>query len=339
MQSKKRLKILIIRLKPVGDTILISSVFRNLKRIYPDSIIDIVVYPSAADAIGDNPYINRTIILKRKNLPKLIFYFKMIFSHYDMTIDFINNPTSTLIALFTGAKIKIGNRNLRNFFYTHRVNYDKIVYSPIRSLSLLQPLGLNDFSDFMPEFFIKESDKKQSENILKNKKIKKLDKLVGIFSSAKYETRKYIPEYYAELALKIISNLKCKVLFLFGKGDRESYKRIKRIIKNNKNIIFIPDTITIGQMAGIINRLSYFITNDTGPKHLATALNIPTLTIFGATEEKVWNPPNKKRFATIRKKLECAPCNKLTCETLECMRKLKPEEVYNKVKVYLKKFL
>jgi len=179
MQSKKRLKILIIRLKPVGDTILISSVFRNLKRIYPDSIIDIVVYPSAADAIGDNPYINRTIILKRKNLPKLIFYFKMIFSHYDMTIDFINNPTSTLIALFTGAKIKIGNRNLRNFFYTHRVNYDKIVYSPIRSLSLLQPLGLNDFSDFMPEFFIKKSDKKQSENILKNKKIKKLDKLVG----------------------------------------------------------------------------------------------------------------------------------------------------------------
>ncbi len=340
LKRSKKLKILIIRLKPVGDTILISAVFRNLKRLFPNCNIDIVVYPSAKDAIGANPYINNIIILKRTNLSKLLFYLKLIFtSHYDITIDYINNPTSTFITLFSAAKIKIGKNIARNFFYTHKLNIDENIYSAIKSLYLLKPLGLKNFNDYMPEFFIKENDLKKAKNILKKAGITSKDKIIGIFVSAKYPTRKYIPEGFAELAKKIINKFDCKVLLLFGKNDIETYRSIKKDLGKNRDIIYISDKITIGEMAAIISRLRYFITNDTGPKHLATALNIPTLTIFGATDETTWNPPDFKRFATIRKKLPCAPCNKLSCDSLECMKNLSPDEIFKKIKPLLRRFL
>lgn len=335
----KKIKILIIRLKPVGDTILISPVFRNLKKLFPESQIDVVVYPSATSALGCNPHISNIIILKRKNLNKLLFYIKLLFTPYDISIDFINNPTSTMISLFAGAKIKIGNDSPRNFFYSHRLHFGSKEYTCINNLRTLIPLGLKSLKDFMPEFFIPPRDKITAEKILQRLGVKPKEKLIGIFASAKYPTRQYTPEGFAELAKLIMRDFSCKVIFLFGYNDISTVNAIKKNIEPNPKMIFIPDTISLGEMAGVMSRLHYLITNDTGPKHLGTALNIPTITIFGATDDIVWNPADKKRFAVIRGNVVCTPCNKLECETLECMVALKPGQVYKKVKPYLKKYL
>ncbi|MBN1899040.1 MAG: glycosyltransferase family 9 protein [Spirochaetes bacterium] len=344
LKKLKEIKILIIRLKPVGDTVLISAVFRNLKKMFPQCVIDIVVYPSAREAIGANPYINKVLVLKRNNLSKLAFYFKLLFSTYHITIDYINNPTSSAITLFAKAGVRIGKDISRNFFYNYRFKLNKILYSAQKSLYPLKFLGLRNFNDFMPEFYVIDKDRKQAQDILKKAGIKKNDRMVGIFVSAKYPVRQYRAEHFARLASMIKKDFSStRVLFLFGKDDRESILKIKKKLQPGKYFILISDGISIGVMAGIISHLNYFLTNDTGPKHLATALKIPTLTVFGATTEKSWNPPDTGRYATIRKRLNCAPCNKLECrlegQTLRCVNDLAPEDIYKKLKVLLKKYL
>lgn len=331
VKTGKKIKILIIRLKAIGDAILTSAVFRNLRRIYPDCKIDVIVYTYVQDVYKNNPYINKLIILKRKNLSKLVFYFKSFFRRYDIIIDSIDNPTSAAIALFTHAKIKIGGKNKRNLFYTHRIKITERMYNAKRHLKLLEPLGLKDFSDYMPELFIDGNDNRTAEILLSSMGLKN-KKLIGIFASAKYITRKYIPEYFAGLAEMIAKNSNYKILFLFGKGDIETLRIILKTLTVKKNIYFAPPDISIGELGGLIKRLNYFITSDTGPKHIATGLNIPTLTIFGATHAQDWNPPDLIRFPIIKNNIKCSPCNKNKCDSLKCMKELYPEDVFKRIK-------
>lgn len=327
-KKQKTVKILIIRLKPVGDTVLISPVFRHLKRLYPQAQIHVVIYSFVYDVLRNNPHVDKIIVIKRNNWSRLFFYLKCLFQFYDIIIDFINTPTSMLISLFTHARVRIGRKKKRNFFYTYQIDSREKKYSPLLSLKLLQPLGLTDVNDYLPELHIDKKAELIAANLLNGMKIVK--PVVGLFVSAKYPSRQYPAEHFARLGLLISEKTNRSVVFLFGKDDLDSLRTIQKIVRDRERIYFITPAITIGELAAVIARLDFFITNDTGPKHIATALNIPTLTIFSATDEKVWNPPDLKRFPVIRHKLKCAPCDKLECPqgTLQCMTDLKPEEVF-----------
>ncbi len=325
-------KILIIRLKPIGDSILISPAVRNLKKLYPDSRIDIIVYPYAYDAVKNNKYLDNIIVLKRKNLSKLIFYFKSMFKRYDIIIDYINNPTSTIIAMLTCAKIRIGNYSRRNFFYNYRFKNEIIEYSGIRNLRLLTPLGLKNLNDFMPKFHINKKDVKTADLLFETIKISKHDKVIGLFISAKYKTRQYPLDSFIKLSKLIAENTDYKVLFLFGLNEIEKLSYTNKRLKNYNNIKYVYPSTTLGELAAIMQKLDLLITNDCGPKHLATAVNVPTLTIFGASDERVWNPPDTRRFPFIKANLECQPCNKLVCDNIKCMLELAPEIIFEKIK-------
>jgi len=336
LKKKKRIKILIIRLKPIGDAVLISSVFRNIKKMYPQALVHIIVYPFVYPVIQNNPNIDKLIILKRDNFHKFIFYMQSFFKYYDIIIDYINNPTSTLIAFFTHSGYIIGNKNRRNFFYHYRNTSDEKEYSAIRSLKLLKPLGLNNFEDYMPEIFLDKKDVIMADKLLSCLKLKK--NIIGLFVSAKYTSRQYPPENFAKLAQLIVKKTPNQALFLFGKDDIETLFTIQKKIKEQTNISYISPQITIGELAAIISKLKFLITNDTGPKHLATAQKIPTFTIYSSTDEAVWNPPDRKKHPFIREKIDCAPCNKLSCpkNTTECMTNLSPEKIFNKLKKYIR---
>lgn len=329
LKAQQKVKILILRLKPVGDTILISAAFRNLKMMYPQAEIDVVVYPSVFDVIKNNPYLNKIHVIKRTNLSKLVFYIKSFFRSYDVIIDFINNPTSTMIAFFSHAKVIIGAKNNRNFFYSHRLEFVENDYSAIHCLKMLRPLGLMNYDDYMPELFVDTKDKQFIKQLFKEKKIKK--PMVGIFASAKYPTKKYTSMHFVTLGRMITQKTKFQVVYLFGNDDHESYQVIYQNLANKKNIHFIIPDISIGELSALISQLDFLITNDTGPKHIGTAFNIPTLTIFSVTNPKVWNPPDLTRFPYVCCDINCAPCEKQVCpkEKMDCMENLAPEKVFN----------
>ncbi|MFC1573851.1 glycosyltransferase family 9 protein, partial [Candidatus Latescibacterota bacterium] len=317
------------RLKPIGDTVLISPVFRNLKRMYPQAKIDVVVYPFVFDLIKNNPYVDNVIVVKRDFFGRFFFYIQSLFKSYDVIIDYINNPTSAAISFLTRAKVRIGNKTKRNFFYTFKLQDREITYSSIRCLKKLQPLGLDDFDDYYPKLYLDDKDEKAADMFLKESNID--GDIVGIFVSAKYPTRQYPAECFAELGMRIVRETSFNVLFIFGLHDEQTLRCIKVITGKEEKIYFRQPDTTLGELAALLSKLTYLITNDTGPKHVATALQIPTLTVFGPTEERMWNPPDLKTFPVVRKKLVCTPCNKIPCrfDTIECMKTLKPEEVFS----------
>ena len=322
-------RFLVIRLKPVGDMVLSTPVFRNIKKKYPNSKIDVVIYPSVLDIIKNNPYIDKIIIINKNFISKALFNLKSMFSYYHVVIDLINNPVSSAIAFFTDSEAIIGEKKSRNFFYDLNTECVDPVYSPIRSLKKLNVIGINDYSDFSPEIFISNEDTRKADCYYNS--INTSKGFIGIFASAKYPSKTYPPGHFAKLGKIIASNTGYNVLFLFGKNDKSTYYEVRKCIKINENIFFHEPTTGLGELCALLSKLDFLITCDTGPKHISTALNIPTLTIFGPTSEKKWNPPDQIRFPVIKKTMPCSPCNSNHCPyaTTTCMKELLPEDVFS----------
>jgi heptosyltransferase III len=298
LSGQKTVRILILRLKPVGDTILISPVFRNLKRLFPTAVIDVVVYPFVAGVVKNNPYVDNVIVLERTMTGQLGFYLRSLSRRYDVIIDYINNPVSTAIALFTRARYRIGNRTRRNFFYSHRLENKTLEYSAIRCLRALEPLGLTSFDDYRPELVIDRADQEAADRYI-GETCGSSRRIVGIFCSAKYRERLYSPAYLARIGRMIAKNFPVTVMFLFGKDDIESYDTIRREAGNGEHIVITPTDVPLGQLCGLIARLSFFLTSEAGPKHIATAYDVPTLAIYKATNPRVWNFPDLDRYPAI----------------------------------------
>ncbi len=330
-------RILLIRLKAIGDIILTTPVIKKLKKYFPTAKIDIIVYKGGEQILENNPYLNKIYVIERKNFSKIFLYLTFLFKRYDVSIDFICNPTSALITLFAGARIRIGRKSRGRWWVYNRIVNLKNEYAGIQNLRHLEPLGIKDIKDYLPEIFIEEEYIKKAERFLKKKKIKR-ERLLIFFVSAKYISRKFPPDMFMKVIDILLKQKKYYILILFGYRDEETYRIFKEKYKNEERVYLTSTELSLKEMAGLMKVGRVVITSDTGPKHLAVAVGVPVITIFGATSEKTWNPPDRKKYPVIRAKIKCAPCNKNICPygTYDCFYKIKPETIVKKIERIIK---
>ena len=154
----------------------------------------------------------------------------------------------------------------------------------------------------------------------------KKTKAVGINPGATYgSAKRWYPEEFAKVANEI--GKKKDIIIFGGPGEEEIAKDIQKhlTIKNYKNLC---GKLSIKELCEYIGGLDLFITNDSGPMHIAAAFNVPIIAIFGPTDYKETSPWSKN-YKIISKNLECSPCKKRECplKTHECMKSIKAQEV------------
>ena len=123
--------------------------------------------------------------------------------------------------------------------------------------------------------------------------------------------------------------MKRRTVIVGGPGDAELGERMAR----ETGAVCIAGKSTVLQSAAAIARCSLFLTNDTGPMHVADAVGVPIVAIFGPTDW-VATPPFGRGHAVVRKEIECAPCNKRICPLKHhnCMKWVSAEDVYGACK-------
>ena len=146
--------------------------------------------------------------------------------------------------------------------------------------------------------------------------------------------KRWPKEYYVGLIQKILMETPNKVL-LFGSPDE--YNLIS-YIRSQCPDCHIATSLTLGVVASIFRRCSLFIGNDSGPLHIASAMDIPTLSFYGPTNPNDWAPPDSKNTA-LYKKVECSPCYNHgkfpPCDHLTCLRSITIEEAWEEAKKHL----
>ena len=275
---------------------------RILRKHFPNSEITFLVGTKAFDALRYNPNIDRFIVpdLKMSFIKHFFYLLGFVFSRYDIVIDFQRNPRSALVTFLTFAKKRIsfiGSKH-RNYAYNiMQIENDNHLYAPINKLKLLQPLGIKETNDRLPEFFLSEKEEKYAEELWNILGFRANDLVIAISPVSVRPYRLWEANNFAKICDFLIDKFNAKIVFTWGPGEYHIVESILKIMKHKMNVKYKIESIM--QLKAIFEKSSLFIGNDNGPRHIAITAGIPTIGIFSHHFTNHWTPPNIEKHLAI----------------------------------------
>ena len=316
-------RILVSRTDRIGDVLLSTPVIKSLREAYPRAYIAMMVSPYAGLVVEGNPDLDSVIIYDKGGKHKSWFaaarfsrYLKK--KKFDLAI--ILHPTNRahLLTFFAGIAKRVGYDRKLGFLLTDRLRHTKHLgekHEAEYNLDLLRYLGINCRPPQLHMPINKESQNWAIE-LLKVNGIGAVDKLLGIHPAASCPSKVWPPERFAEVADKLSAKYGFKTVIVAGPRDTEKAKVMQEHM--HTQALNLAGKASVSQLASILKRCSLFISNDSGPVHMATAVSTPVISIFGRAQKglgpKRWGPMGPKD-KYLHKDAGC-----ITCLAHNCVR-------------------
>ncbi len=330
-------RILIIRTDRLGDVILSTPVIKNLRLVFPQSHIAFLCRPYTYPAVKGNPYLNEIIVYDKNGCDKSVwatlqFAWRLRRKKFAMAL--ILHPTSRAhwISFIAGIPIRVGWDRKCSFLLTRRLAYTKYKgekHESEYSLDLLRALDLpiEDKDLFFP---LSVADKTTVENVLEKAGVGPRDRLIVIHPSASCPSRCWPAEHYSRLVGYLKKGFDCRIALIASLPEKNAGQKI---VADHLEIIDLRGKLTVGEVGALLKRADLFITNDSGPSHIAAALNSPVITLFGRNDPglspRCWRPLGPHSFY-IHKDVGCRECAAHNCtKGFLCLEAISPEEVYD----------
>ena len=333
-------KILIRGTNWIGDAILTLPAVASIRATYPKAHLAILVKSLVADVYSLFSDADEIIIYEKKfDTPTGVLRLarRLKKEKFDLAILLQNAIEAAIIALAAGIPLRAGyDSDGRGLLLTHRVRRTKEikkVHQVDYYLEMVKALGCVSVN--------RETNLKAKINIsdardVLRKYLPEWEKdLIGIAPGATYgAAKKWFPERFAEVADKLNEKFSTDCIILGGKGDRETANEVGKLA--NSKLVNLAGETNLREAIYLISQCRLFISNDSGLMHVAGALNIPTVAIFGSTNPVTTSPVGKK-LLIVRKKVSCSPCLKKTCPTdFRCMNLISVEDVLTAAQNLLK---
>lgn len=321
----------------LGDLVMATPIIKAVGQKFPDAKITVMCLSQFAEVFRNDPHVHELLAFKKpsgwlrdsKN-SDLIDQLKK--GKYDLGILTTNSFSSAYLLWRGGVKERIGfSKDFRRFFLTCTVpqpeNAEKM-HQVLQYQELLAPLGIPN-RGLNPELFVTEEEKLHTKSFLANHGFKKDSILVGINPGAAFGSAKcWPPERFRKLARILVQNPHIFVAFFGDKGGKELVNQICEGLPGQ--VINLAGSTTIRQLMSFISVCDVFLSNDSGPMHVASALKIPLVAIFGSTSDVKTGP--FKKASVIHKHVSCSPCYKRVCPIdFRCMTRIQVDEVYNEI--------
>jgi len=293
----------------LGDAIMTTPAIENILTIYPDAKITLFGSNISTTALKYHPNIDQIVVDEsKKSHLRAWWLFKKAKSlpKFEASFSFRNRLYPKLLQLFLNSKQKFIYKR-----YTKKVKHQALRYNDFINLSLKQSLSCENLKLYID-------------------KHKYNKPTLGINPGATYgSAKRWYPDRFAQVA-KELSN-RFDIVIFGGPSEVEIAKDIEEILKQNgiKNFQNLAGKTTVKELISHIAGLDLFITNDSGPMHIAAAYQVKTIALFGPTKDDETSPWNNPNATIIKHNLDCAPCMKRVCplKTHECMKLITVEEV------------
>ncbi|MDD5292317.1 MAG: lipopolysaccharide heptosyltransferase II [Candidatus Omnitrophica bacterium] len=325
-------RILVVEVNWLGDVLFSTAAIRALKNKYPGSYIGVLLHKRCRDVLADNPYINEIIVLDEEGEHRGIFgKLKLIrqlkSGQFDIAYLFHRSFTRTLICLLSGIKSRVGYYTAkRRLLLTDSVKVPRRVHRAAYYYYLVTRNIPTDARMLHSDFIIRDKDVVYIDSLLKQAGFDSGNKLVVIHTAGNWSLKRWPKENFVELADELINRFQAKVIFSGAKEERALMEEILKSMKNKA--VNLAGQTTIKQLGALFIRANTIISADSGPLHIAVALNRPIVALFGPTSKEITGPLIRDNVVLLQKKVDCAiPCYKQNCPDNICMKKISPIEV------------
>lgn len=332
-KSTKFFRILVIKISSFGDIILALPSLKEIKERFPESKVSLLTLNKYSSFLYGCPYVDEVITLNDdyKKFKNILSVSKLLRrKSFDYIIDLQNNKASHFISFLTFSRYSFGYSLRYGFLLNRKVKYnhkDDPLASQERILKLLGITLKNKELIFW--------DQKEEVRFPLPQK-----DLIGINISAskQWESKNWPTQNIIRLIEAIYKNLPSTRVVLIGAQEAKlEASKIENILWPRP--INLCGKTTLKDLSAIIKRLNVFITPDTATLHLACALKIPTIALFGPTDPARHTVKSDDLFVFC-KKIGCSFCYKAKCKQTEkniCMNKISPQDVFLKIKEILNK--
>lgn len=350
-------KILVVQPNWVGDAVMATPALRALRELYPNAHISYLMRRYVKPIYAGLPWADKLITYRtgktKAKAGKGRFFdlaARLRSAKFDMAVLLPNSFKTALICKMAGIPRIVGyDRDGRGFLLTDRLlpvkHRGKFVPTPIVRyyLGVAQYLG-SSHKDLRLQLNVTDAETREARRVIAECGLDAAvhrpgaaggSPLVLLNPGAAYGAAKcWKTEYFAELADRLMDEFQATVLISAAPKERPIVEAIKRSMRRVP-VDLSNKGMSLGGLKDIVRRCDLMVTNDTGPRHIAAALDVPVVTIFGPTHPE-WTEIYYAKERQVAVKVFCGPCQKKTCPLdHRCMTRLTPAMVFTRAQELL----
>lgn len=321
-------KILIVKPSSLGDVVHSLPFLSAVKQCFPEAEIHWVIAKGLEGLLEGHPLIDGLIIINKDNWKNLsragatlseirALYRQLRNERYDVVVDLQGLLRSGLITQATHASLRIGFHEAREgsrFFYTHKVRGGREIHAVERYMKVAEELGCYAHDIAFP-FPITRSASDITASLVD------LGPYAVMVPGARWKTKLWPAESFG----KVASMLPLRSIVVGSGTDKTIADEV--VACSEERAVSMAGKTSLKELIEIMRNAEVVITNDSGPMHIAAALGIPVIAIFGPTSPKRTGPYGNGHIV-FQSDAACVPCFKRSCRDIRCMKEIKPDAVY-----------
>lgn len=330
-------RVLFIKLRHIGDVLLAVPAISALKSRRPEISVTALVPAGTQDMLTLNPDIDEVLTLNRGAGPmeNLRLIKRLRGKGFDLAINMTEGDRGAILAYLSGARHRVGvdprGRGFtgKRFLFTHLVRpvYDGR-HRAVMDMDLLAPMGITREEPRLSLYTSREDDE-YVERLLAEHGMTAEDAVAVVHPASRWMFKCWRDEAVAEV-IDYIAARGIKVVVTSSPDEKET-ERVRRIISlADSRPIDLSGRLSLKRLASLLKRSALFFGVDTAPMHMAAAVGIPVVALFGPSDFRVWAPLTAKRRVILKDRgFPCIPCKKDGCDGTKrsrCLEAITPDE-------------
>ncbi len=344
-------RVLVVRLRSIGDTVLITPSLIALRRALPNAKIDVLLEDWVAPVLDGFDQIDEVLSFNKSSKRSRFAVAREIRKReYDVAFNLHGGTTSTFFVRVSGAKHRVGYGHYRySFLYNHLLTSSAdfwgraVTHSAEQHLALIGSVGIpvddrpktrlnvteSAAASLNSKFKIQDSAS-DSKSKIQNPE----SKVALLHPVAAFETKELAVGKFAEIA-EFLSTFGFEVVAVGAPNEREKVERLRSICK--VPILAFCD-LSLPEITALAARAGVFVGNDSGIAHIAAAVGCPSVVIFGSSNRDHWRPWTDVPHEIVFEPFDCQPCAGYRCEKFDsprCIESVRVEAIVNAIKSLL----
>ncbi|MGH9821553.1 MAG: glycosyltransferase family 9 protein, partial [Pyrinomonadaceae bacterium] len=328
-------RVLVVKLRSIGDTVLATPSLIALRRFLPDTQIDILLEDWVAPILDGFDSVDTVITVGKGSRSRVKTAWQIRRNKYDVTVNLHGGTTGTFFTYASGARHRVGYTEYQYaFLYNHLLTSasdfwkKKKPHSAEQQMALLGSVGVPVSSGRKTQLVVTESAVRSVDERLSKSAIRDPQSAIALMHpAAAFATKQWATEHFARTA-EFLCEKGLQTIAIAAKNEREV---LEKLAKESKAPVITFDDLSLPEITALASQAKLFVGNDSGIAHMAAAVNTPSVVIFGSSNRDNWRPWTNAPNEIVFEEFPCQPCPGYVCKEFgepKCILSVKPDRVF-----------